>query len=79
MVIIKAAPNWAICIKAGFPLDEFVRANKQKANVIGWWLDLNMFDLFTMCMHAKPLIIPQMYNVHLSKCLQFRTSNYRNF
>ena len=23
--------------KAGFPLGEFVRANKQKANVIGWW------------------------------------------
>jgi hypothetical protein len=22
--------------KAGFPLGEFVRANKQKANVIGW-------------------------------------------
>ncbi len=22
--------------KARFPLDEFVRANKQKANVIGW-------------------------------------------
>ena len=23
-------------LKAGFPLGEFVRANKQKANVIGW-------------------------------------------
>ena len=23
--------------KAGFPLGEFVRANRQKANVIGWW------------------------------------------
>ncbi len=23
--------------KAGFPLGEFVRANKQKANMIGWW------------------------------------------
>ncbi len=22
--------------KAGFPLGEFIRANKQKANVIGW-------------------------------------------
>ena len=22
--------------KAGFPLGEFVRANKQKANMIGW-------------------------------------------
>ncbi len=26
-----------IDLKAGFPLGEFVRANKQKANVIGWW------------------------------------------
>ena len=25
-----------ILLKAGFPLGEFVRANKQKANVIGW-------------------------------------------
>ena len=23
-------------LKAGFPLGEFIRANKQKANVIGW-------------------------------------------
>ncbi len=29
--------HWCYISKAGFPLGEFVRANKQKANVIGWW------------------------------------------